>query len=139
MAASGVEKQLVEKLRDVPLFHQTTKKQRRTLARLGKVLEWKAGTTAIKQGTRGAAFFLILDCSVDVIADGTKVARLNDGDFVGEIALIENAPRNADVVAVNDTTVFAFSRGGLAAALETEPKMGMALLQAMASRRNVTQ
>jgi CRP-like cAMP-binding protein len=45
---------------------------------------------------------------------------------------------NADVVAVTDTTVFAFSRPGLAAALETEPKMGMALLQAMASRRNVT-
>jgi CRP-like cAMP-binding protein len=138
MAASGVEKQLVEKLKDVPLFHQTTKKQRKTLARLGKVLEWKAGATAIKQGSKGAAFFLILDGSVDVIADGNSVARLNDGDFVGEIALIENTPRNADVVAVTDTTVFAFSRPGLAAALETEPKMGMALLQAMASRRNVT-
>lgn len=138
MAASGVEKQLVEKLKDVPLFHQTTKKQRKTLARLGKVLEWKAGHTAIKQGTKGAAFFLILDGSVDVVADGNTVARLNDGDFVGEIALIENTPRNADVVAVTDTTVFAFSRPGLAAALETEPKMGMALLQAMASRRNVT-
>jgi CRP-like cAMP-binding protein len=138
MAASGVEKQLVEKLKDVPLFHQTTKKQRKTLARLGKVLEWKAGATAIKQGSKGAAFFLILDGSVDVIADGKSVARLNDGDFVGEIALIENTPRNADVVAVTDTTVFAFSRPGLAAALETEPKMGMALLQAMASRRNVT-
>ncbi len=138
MAASGVEKQLVEKLKDVPLFHQTTKKQRKTLARLGKILEWKSGTTAIKQGSKGAAFFLIMDGSVDVIADGNTVARLTDGDFVGEIALIENTPRNADVVAVTDTTVFAFSRPGLAAALETEPKMGMALLQAMASRRNVT-
>ena len=38
-AAPGVEKQLVEKLKDVPLFHQTTKKQRKTLARLGKVLD----------------------------------------------------------------------------------------------------
>lgn len=133
-----MEKQLVEQLREVPLFHQTTKKQRKTLARLGKVLTWKSGTTAIKQGSRGAAFFLILDGEVDIIVDGAKVARLGDGDFVGEIALIENSPRNADVVAVADTTVFAFSRGGLAAALETEPKMGMALLQAMASRRNVT-
>lgn len=138
MAASGVEKQLVEKLKEVPLFHQTSKKQRRTLARLGKVLQWKAGSTAIKQGSKGAAFFLILDGSVDVIADGNTVARLTDGDFVGEIALIENTPRNADVVAVTDTSVFAFSRPGLAAALETEPQMGMALLKAMANRRNVT-
>lgn len=133
-----MEKQLVEKLKEVPLFHQTSKKQRRTLARLGKVLQWKAGSTAIKQGSKGAAFFLILDGSVDVIADGNTVARLTDGDFVGEIALIENTPRNADVVAVTDTSVFAFSRPGLAAALETEPQMGMALLKAMANRRNVT-
>ncbi|MEM7274867.1 MAG: cyclic nucleotide-binding domain-containing protein [Actinomycetota bacterium] len=138
MAADGLEKQLINQLKEVPLFHQTSKKQRRTLARLGKVLDWKAGKLAIKQGTNGAAFFLILNGSVDVIVDGDHVARLSDGDFVGEIALIENSPRTADVVAVTDTTVFAFSRSGLAAALRTEPNMGMALLKAMAARRNVT-
>lgn len=138
MAARGAEKQIIEQLKEVPLFHQTTKKQRKTLARLGKVLQWEAGKLAIKQGSRGAAFFLILNGTVDVIVDGQPVARLDDGDFVGEIALIEGTPRNADVVAVTDTTVFAFARPGLAAALETEPTMGIALLKAMAARRNVT-
>lgn len=138
MAVRGAENQIVEQLKEVPLFHQTSKKQRKTLARLGKVMTWKAGKLAIKQGSRGAAFFLLLDGSVDVLVDGEKVARLDTGDFVGEIALIEGTPRNADVVAVTDTTVFAFSRSGLAAALETEPTMGIALLKAMAARRNVT-
>ncbi len=138
MATSGAEKDLVNQLKAVPLFHKTTKKQRQTLAKLGKVITWKEGNTPIKQGSKGAAFFLILDGSVDVIVDGTAVARLNEGDFVGEIALIEDTPRNADVTAVVDTTVFAFGRPGLAAALHTEPTMGIALLKAMASRRNAT-
>ena len=66
------------------------------------------------------------------------MARLADGDFVGEIALIDGTPRNADVNAVTDTTVFAFGRPSLAAALKTEPTMGIALLKAMASRRSAT-
>ena len=139
MAARGLDKELVDKLEAVPLFHRTSKKQRRTLAKLGKILTWKAGTVGIKQGSKGAAFFLILDGEVDISKDGQSVARLYDGDFVGEIALIEDTPRNADVTAIIDTTVFAFGRPGLAAALHTEPKMGIALLQAMASRRNVEQ
>lgn len=138
MATSAAEKQLVNSLKAVPLFHKTTKKQRQTLAKLGKVITWREGTTPIKQGSKGAAFFLILEGRVDVSTDGSSVARLGEGDFVGEIALIEDTPRNADVTALVDTTVFAFGRPGLAAALHTEPTMGIALLKAMASRRNST-
>lgn len=138
MAPSGVEKRLVDQLREVPLFHRTSKKQRQTLAKLGKIVTWREGTVPIKQGSKGAAFFLILEGMVDVSTGGRSVARLSDGDFVGEIALIEDTPRNADVTALADTLVFAFGRPSLAAALHTEPKMGMALLQAMASRRNAT-
>ncbi|MGI9599307.1 MAG: cyclic nucleotide-binding domain-containing protein [Acidimicrobiales bacterium] len=138
MATRSAEKKLVDSLKTVPLFHQTTKKQRQTLAKLGKIVTWKAGSVPIKQGSKGAAFFLILDGMVDVVADGHSVARLSEGDFVGEIALIEDTPRNADVKPMVDTTVFAFGRPGLAAALNTEPSMGIALLKAMASRRNAT-
>lgn len=138
MAEPGVEKQLVERLKAVPLFHRTSTRQRKTLAGLGKVVTWTSGKLAIKQGSKGSAFFLILDGSVDVLVDGDHVARLAGGDFVGEIALIENTPRTADVVAVTDTTVFAFSRSGLAAALRAEPDLAMALLKAMAARRTAT-
>lgn len=137
MASAPSEKALAEQLAGVPLFSQATLKQRKTIAKLGKVLSWKAGSTPIKQGGKGAAFFLILDGDVDVIRDGTKVARLSAGDFVGEMALLRNEPRNADVEAVTASTVFAFGRPALAAALKTEPTMAMSLLEAMAQRDSV--
>jgi CRP-like cAMP-binding protein len=138
MATRSAEKQVIEQLGQVPLFHKTSKKQRHTLAKLGKVMTWKNGSVAMKQGSKGAAFFLILDGMVDVTVDGNSVARLSDGDFVGEIALLTNQPRNATVTAVTDCNVFAFGRPGLAAALKTDPNLGLALLEAMASRRNST-
>ena len=137
MAKGPSEKELAEQLAFVPLFSQASLKQRRTIAKLGKVLTWKEGSTPIKQGTKGAAFFLILDGRVEVLRDGNPLARLNTGDFVGEMALLRNEPRNADVVAVNKTTVFAFGRPALAAALKAEPGMAMTLLEAVANREAV--
>ncbi|MEM7341680.1 MAG: cyclic nucleotide-binding domain-containing protein [Actinomycetota bacterium] len=131
---AATEKALAEQLKGVPLFARTSAKQRKVLAGLGKVLTWKEGSMPIKEGTKGAAFFLILDGAVDVSRNGEKLARLSDGDFVGEMALLRNEPRNADVTAVSSTTVFAFGRPALAAALKSEPAMGLALLEAMANR-----
>lgn len=134
MASTPSEKQLAARLAEVPLLTRTTAKQRRTLAKMGKVLSWSGGTTPVKQGAKGAALFLLLDGAVDVVRDGTRVARLESGDFAGEMALLRNEPRNADVVAVTDTTVFALGRPALSAALEAEPSIGLALLEAMADR-----
>lgn len=137
MAKGPSDKALAERLASVPLFSQASLKQRRTIAKLGKVLAWKQGSTPIKQGTKGAAFFLILDGQVEVVRDGAALARLGAGDFVGEMALLRNEPRNADVKAVTAATVFAFGRPALAAALKAEPAMAMALLEAVANREAV--
>lgn len=134
MASAPSEKALADQLAGVPLFSQASLKQRRTIAKLGKVLPWKEGATPIKQGTKGAAFFLILDGSVDVVRDGDKVARLGQGDFVGEMALLRNEPRNADVNAVQPSTVFALGRPALAAAIKADPNIALALLESMAKR-----
>ncbi len=135
MAANPSEKQLVEQLKGVPLFARTSARQRKTLAKLGKVLTWQEGSTPIVEGSKGAAFFLLLDGAVDVSRDGQRLARLSSGDFVGEMALLTNEPRNADVTAIETTTVFAFGRPALAAALKTDSRMGLSLLEAMAARQ----
>lgn len=135
MAATPSESHIADRLQNVPLFGQTSAKQRKILAKLGKAVTWKTGSHPIKEGSKGAAFFLILEGSVEVSRGGTTLARLTDGDFVGEVALLTNQPRNADVIALADTSVFAFGRPALAAALKTDPKLGLALLEAMAVRQ----
>ena len=76
----------------------------------------------VSEGSKGTAFFLLLAGSVDVIRGKRIIARLNEGDFFGEIALMSDAPRNASVTASSDGTAFTLSRTGLAGALKADPK-----------------
>lgn len=139
MKTNSSERAVAERLKGVPLFANASAKQRRTLSKLGKVLTWKEGSVPIGQGGKGAAFFLLLDGGVDVSRDGTTLARLGEGDFVGEIALLTNEKRNATVTVTEDSTVFALGRPALAAALRTDPAMGLALLEAMGKRQQAIQ
>ena len=134
MATSTSEKQLIERLKSVPIFATTSTKQRKTLAQLGKILSWKEGSTPIAEGSKGAAFFLILEGSAEVTKGGARVAVAGPGEFVGEIALLANSPRTASVTAVSDCTVFALGRPGLAAALKDDSGLALNMLEALAAR-----
>ena len=134
MATGTSEKQLVDRLKTVPIFATTSTKQRKQLATLGKVLKWKEGSTPITEGSKGAAFFLILEGSAEVTKAGARVAIVGPGEFVGEIALLANTPRTATVTALNDCTVFALGRPALSAALKEDSGLALNLLEAVAGR-----
>jgi CRP-like cAMP-binding protein len=134
MATGTSEKQLVDRLKSVPIFATTSTKQRKQLATLGKVLKWKEGSTPIAEGSKGAAFFLILSGSAEVTKGEARVAVVSAGEFVGELALLSNSPRTASVTALSDCEVFALGRPALAAAFKADPSMALNMLEAVAAR-----
>ncbi|MDP9336290.1 MAG: cyclic nucleotide-binding domain-containing protein [Actinomycetota bacterium] len=56
----------------------------------------------MNEGDRGSEFFVILDGTARVSRQGRKIATLGPGSGFGELALLDNAPRNATVVADTD-------------------------------------
>jgi CRP-like cAMP-binding protein len=139
MANTTSEKQLAQRLKGVPLFSHTSARHRKTLAKLGKVLTWKQGSVPITEGSKGAAFFLLLEGGVEISRGGAVIARVGSGEFVGEMALLRNAPRNATVSALAETMVFALGRKALHAAIKTDPSMALPPLEAMAARQQSLQ
>jgi pyruvate,water dikinase len=89
-------------LRPVPLFAELTEEERVQVARLFKERRFSAGETVVREGTAGAAFFVIDEGEATVLVGGEKRATLGPGDYFGEIALIDEGSRMATVTATSD-------------------------------------
>ncbi|MFN3218285.1 MAG: MFS transporter [Acidimicrobiales bacterium] len=79
------------------------------------------GEALIRQGERGDRFYLIADGGLEVTRDGEVLARRGPGEYVGEIALVFEVPRTADVTAVEPTLVYRLGREVFTAALTGHP------------------
>ncbi len=88
-------------LADVPLFAGLSRRHLRRLAGLAEEVPFGAGRTVVQNGSRGNAFYVIVEGTAKVLAGySTRTfARLGPGDFFGELALLDGGPRTASVVA----------------------------------------
>jgi CRP/FNR family cyclic AMP-dependent transcriptional regulator len=86
-------------LRGVPLFGELSAHDLGRVAGWADEIEVPEGTHLLDEGRFPHEFFVILDGTVDVVHDGTQVASLGRGDFLGEIAILEGLRRTATVVA----------------------------------------
>ena len=97
-----------EKQSDGPLklFSQLTPSVLTDVADKMELRQYSAGDVIIRQGDIGREFFVIAKGDVDIIVNDNVVNQLPAGSFFGEVALIEDAPRNATVRARNDVACF---------------------------------
>jgi hypothetical protein len=89
-------------LKPVPLFAELDDDERLEVARLFKERRFSAGETVVREGTDGAAFFVIDAGEATVLVGGEERATLGPGDYFGEIALIDEGSRMATVNAASD-------------------------------------
>src|SRR2546423_7022221 len=82
-------------LQEVPLFADLSRRHLRRIAGLAEEVEFAAGRTIVQNGSRGDAFYVIVEGTAKVLAGySTRTfARLGPGDFFGELALLDGGPR----------------------------------------------
>jgi cAMP-dependent protein kinase regulator len=121
-------------LHQVPMLRTCSQQEIDHIADLGVTILASDGQDVVRQGEAGNQFFVITDGSADVTRDGHRVASLVPGDYFGELALFDPAPRNATVTATAPTTLVSVSRNSFRELLGEVSSLRDALLAGMATR-----
>ena len=102
------------------------------------VMKFKKGATIIHEGTTGSYAYLILSGSVEVskqVKDEKVIlSRLVKGNIFGEMSLVDEKPRSASIVALEDTEVRVITRERFESMLEHNPHAVIPLLKQVFQR-----
>jgi CRP/FNR family cyclic AMP-dependent transcriptional regulator len=87
----------------------------------------------------GVGFYLILDGRAEVRKGSRVLATLGRGQFFGEMSLIDEQPRSADVVAVSPTKCWALSSWAFDSIVKSNPEIALLMLKEMVKRLRAAQ
>ena len=124
----------LDHLQKVPIFHGLNRKQLATVAKQGTAVEVRAGNQVIREGERGEEFFVVLSGKLSVTAGGTEYAVLGEGEFFGELALFDPAPRDATVTAVTPCQLLVIGSQQFSPLLEDVPNLARKVTAGLARR-----
>lgn len=125
-------------LREIPIFADLSPEDLKLVAEIARE-EWVPQNTIIfNQGDEGDRMFVIVEGHLHVLQitkDTEKmVAQRGPGDFVGEMAIIESAPRSATLRAQTDSRLLAIDGETFKGILRERPDVSFAVLRSISRR-----
>ncbi len=133
---------IVELLRKVPLFSGLDKDDLTTLASIVTRKEYDKKETLFHQGDPGEEFMILTEGSVKVElmnAEGKELTLtiLTPFQFLGELALLDDVPRSATVVSMEQSVLLSINKRDFARILESYPRMSIPMLRQLTRRVRV--
>ena len=124
----------LDHLASVSLFSACSQSELTAVARASDEVDLSEGRVLCEQGDIGREAFVILDGTAEVRRNGKKVATLATGACFGELALLDNGPRTATVVATSDLKVLVIGAREFAALVSEVTPIALKLLKSLATR-----
>ncbi len=128
------QKTVINLFGSVPIFVNLGKKYVQTLAASASERTFKAGDVIVKQGDVGLGFFVVADGQVSVEKSGKVVATLGPGQFFGEMALLDEQPRTANVKAVTPVRCYVLAPWEFWGSVKQDPEALRTLLRETVKR-----
>jgi CRP-like cAMP-binding protein len=123
------------RLKRIPLFQDLPHRTLERLARWMDEVDVKPGRRLVDQGAFPHEFMLIESGTADVAIDGKHIADLGEGDFFGEMALLEEQRRTATVTATTDLRVIVMHERDFRAMEDEMPEVARRIRSVMDDRR----
>ncbi len=130
----ATKQEKLELLGAVPLFGDLSKKNLERLLETAKESHHREGESVVTEGRGGVGVHLITDGKAKVVRSGRTVAHLGPGEFFGEMALVDDAPRSASVLAETDLETLVISKWEFRPLLKSNPEMAWALIEHLVAR-----
>ncbi len=124
----------IQRLRGVPLFSSLAKRELDLLVRQADHLRYPARYRVVRAGSPGEEFWMVIEGELAVHRGGRQVAMLGPGDYFGELAVIDPAPRDATVVSVTPVELMVIGRRRFWATVEGSPALMRKLMVGLARR-----
>jgi CRP/FNR family transcriptional regulator, cyclic AMP receptor protein len=92
------------------------------------------GAAIFREGDRGDEFFVVVRGEVEIRSGNRLLERLGKNSIFGEMALIDDSPRSATVVAVTDATVAPIKERQFLFLVKHTPFFALRVMRVLASR-----
>lgn len=125
--------ELRDMLSRVPMFADLDNEAAALLGRLLRPVMALPGEEIVRKGARGREMYFIASGAVEVLV-GVGSVRLEAGDFFGELALLADRPRTADVVAAGYCHLLELSRSDLRRIMRANPGLRQEIEKVAAER-----
>ncbi len=126
-------------LRRVPLFSLLTVAQAEVIS--GAVIKqrFRRGQALVEQGQKSNALFILLTGRARVMTSDSRgreviLATLSQGDYLGEMSIIDNEPHSATVRAEVQTDVLMLGRAEFARCLTENASMSLVVMRGLVKR-----
>jgi putative peptide zinc metalloprotease protein len=136
-AAEHRHRQALSALRAVAVWSTLPAGRLLEVARAMRVEDVAAGAEVVRQGEAGDRFYLIARGGFEVRVDDQPMVHLGRGDFFGERALLQRAPRAATVLAMEAGQVFVLERADFESLLASDLAVRGRIEAALAYRDDV--
>jgi CRP/FNR family transcriptional regulator, cyclic AMP receptor protein len=126
-------------LSEIAFFNLLDDEERAVLAKQVETKHFPAGTTIFKAGDVGAAMYAIRTGEVEISlidedAQPVVLALFSDGDFFGELSLLDQEPRSSTAKALTDTDAVLIDREDLQLLFTQKPHAALDMLAVIGKR-----
>lgn len=109
------------------------------LAKAGRVNKFEADQVIFHEGEHGQEMYIILSGQVDISINTVEgyplsIARLENGNFFGEMSLLEGLPRSATATTLKDTTVLVITKDNFQNVINDNPIFAVRMMQTLSAR-----
>jgi CRP/FNR family transcriptional regulator, cyclic AMP receptor protein len=126
-----------EVLSKVPAFANLVPRELKEVAAIVHKREYRTGEPVFYQGDPGLGMYIVKDGEVSIVIQGKdgnerELAIFGDGDFFGELALLDESPRSANAVCKTECTLIGFFRPDLFELIEKNTALGIKIVLKLA-------